>query len=78
MNFCKILILTRYQNPKEADGMTKIHTDIDETKIILHNDITGILQRGEILDPLDERSSLYETKVFYQTARKTNQSCHLL
>ncbi|CAG2115658.1 unnamed protein product, partial [Medioppia subpectinata] len=29
--------LTKYQNPKEADAMTKIQEDLDETKIILHN-----------------------------------------
>lgn len=27
--------LAKYQNPKEADAMTKIQEDLDETKIIL-------------------------------------------
>ncbi len=27
--------LARYQNPREADAMTKIQADLDETKIIL-------------------------------------------
>lgn len=27
--------LTKYQNPREADAMTKIQEDLDETKIIL-------------------------------------------
>ena len=27
--------LIKYQNPREADAMTKIQTDLDETKIIL-------------------------------------------
>jgi len=72
--------LTKYQNPKEADAMTRIQTDIDETKIILHNAITGILQRGEKLDTLVAKSEDLSTqsKVFYKTARKTNQCCHLL
>jgi synaptobrevin family protein YKT6 len=72
--------LTKYQNPKEADAMTKIQTDLDETKIILHNTITGILQRGEKLDTLVAKSEDLSTqsKVFYKTARKTNQCCHLL
>lgn len=29
--------LVKYQNPKEADAMTKIQEDLDETKIILVN-----------------------------------------
>jgi synaptobrevin family protein YKT6 len=72
--------LTKYQNPKEADAMTRIQTDIDETKIILHDAITGILQRGEKLDTLVAKSEDLSTqsKVFYKTARKTNQCCHLL
>lgn len=28
-------MLAKYQNPKEADAMTKIQQDLDETKIIL-------------------------------------------
>jgi len=74
------IYLSKYQNPKEADAMTKIQTDLDETKIILHNTITSLLQRGEKLDDLvaksDDLSS--QSKVFYKTARKTNQCCHLL
>ena len=27
--------LAKYQNPREADAMTKIQTDLDDTKIIL-------------------------------------------
>jgi synaptobrevin family protein YKT6 len=72
--------LTKYQNPKEADAMTKIQTDIDETKIILHNAITGILKRGENLDAVVEMTKHLNTKskMFYKTARKTNQCCRLL
>ena len=59
--------------------MTKIHNDLDETKIILHNTITGILQRGEKLDNLVAKSEelSIQSKVFYKTARKTNQCCQL-
>ncbi|RWS08220.1 synaptobrevin YKT6-like protein [Dinothrombium tinctorium] len=72
--------LAKYQNPKEADAMTKLQNDLDETKIILHNTITALLQRGEKLDELVEKSRdlSAQSKVFYKTARKTNQCCHLL
>lgn len=69
--------LAKYQNPNEADSMTKIQNEIDETKIILHNAITGILERGEKLDDLVEKSEdlSLQSKLFYKTAKKTNQCC---
>jgi len=69
--------LAKFQNPKEADAMTKIQNDLDETKIILTNTITGLLQRGEKLDTLVAKSEdlSMQSKVFYKTARKTNQCC---
>lgn len=34
--------LAKYQNPREADAMTKIQDELDETKIILVRYICGI------------------------------------
>lgn len=72
--------LTKYQNPKEADAMTKIQTELDETKIILHNTIEAVLQRGEKLDDLVDKSEglSLQSKTFYKTAKKTNQCCIIL
>ncbi|KAI1303095.1 Synaptobrevin -like protein YKT6 [Halotydeus destructor] len=72
--------LAKYQDPKQADAMTKLQADIDETKIILHGTITALLTRGEKLDDLVAKSDdlSAQSKVFYKTARKTNQCCHLL
>ncbi|XP_039282687.1 synaptobrevin homolog YKT6 [Nilaparvata lugens] len=69
--------LTRYQNPHEADAMTKIQDELDETKIILHNTIEAVLQRGEKLDDLVSKSEglSLQSKAFYKTARKTNSCC---
>ncbi|CAH0558066.1 unnamed protein product [Brassicogethes aeneus] len=69
--------LAKYQNPSEADAMTKIQEDLDETKIILHNTITAVLQRGEKLDDLVSKSEglSIQSKAFYKTARKTNSCC---
>ncbi|KAH3705444.1 synaptobrevin homolog YKT6-like [Dreissena polymorpha] len=74
------LLLTKYQNPKEADAMTKINADLDETKIILHNTIEAVLQRGEKIDDLVEKSEglSLQSKTFYKTARKTNSCCVIL
>jgi synaptobrevin family protein YKT6 len=72
--------LQKYQNPKEADAMSRIQSDLDETKIILHNTIEAVLQRGEKLDDLVEKSEGLSTqsKAFYKTARKTNSCCVIL
>ncbi|KAH9500090.1 palmitoyltransferase [Bulinus truncatus] len=73
-------LLQKYQNPREADAMTKIQSELDETKIILHNTIEAVLQRGEKLDDLVEKSEglTQQSKTFYITAKKTNQCCTLL
>lgn len=34
----------------QADKLTKIQQDLDETKIILHKTIESVLDRGEKLD----------------------------
>ncbi|KAK5646983.1 hypothetical protein RI129_005447 [Pyrocoelia pectoralis] len=70
--------LAKYQNPQEADAMTKIQTDLDETKIILHNTIEAVLERGEKLDDLVAKSEglSIQSKAFYKTARKTNSCCN--
>lgn len=69
--------LSKYQNPREADAMTKIQEDLDETKIILHNTIQAVLQRGEKIDDLVAKSEglSVQSKAFYKTARKTNSCC---
>ncbi|XP_063538627.1 synaptobrevin homolog YKT6 [Cydia strobilella] len=70
--------LVKYQNPREADAFTKIQEDLDETKIILHDTIKAVLERGEKLDDLVAKSDSlsYHSKAFYKTARKTNSCCN--
>lgn len=70
--------LTKYQNPREADAMTKIQDELDETKIILHNTIEAVLERGEKIDDLVAKSEglSIQSKAFYKTARKTNSCCN--
>lgn len=60
--------------------MTRLQADLDETKIILHNTISAVLQRGEKLDDLVAKSEdlSSQSKMFYKTARKTNQCCSLI
>ncbi|CAD6219198.1 GSCOCG00004853001-RA-CDS [Cotesia congregata] len=71
--------LAKYQNPREADSLTKMQNDLDETKIILHSTLEAVLQRGEKLDDLVQKSEglSIQSKAFYKTARKTNSCCSL-
>ncbi|XP_041957811.1 synaptobrevin homolog YKT6-like isoform X1 [Alosa sapidissima] len=72
--------LAKYQNPKEADALTRAQAEVEETKVILHNTMESLLQRGEKLDDLVQRSEhLGDTsKAFYKTARKHNSCCKMI
>ncbi|KAJ4758488.1 hypothetical protein LUZ62_068863 [Rhynchospora pubera] len=72
--------LTKFQDPAEADKLMKIQRDLDETKIILHKTIESVLERGERLDSLVEKSSDLSaaSQMFYKQAKKTNQCCTVL
>lgn len=69
--------LAKYQDPKEADPLTKMQTDLDETKIILKNTIESVLERGEKLEDMVTKSEQLsmQSKAFYKTAKKTNSCC---
>lgn len=70
--------LAKYQDPREADPLTKMQNDLDETKIILRNTIEQVLIRGEKLDDLVSQSEELsaQSKAFYKTAKKTNSCCN--
>ena len=69
--------LQKYQNPSEADKITKIQQDLDETTSILHKTIDSVLERGAKLDDLVDRSDdlSKQSKMFYKQAKKTNSCC---
>lgn len=69
--------LAKFQNPRDADPMMKVQSELDETKIIVYNTIEQVLQRGEKLDDLVTKSEglSLSSKTFYSTARKTNSCC---
>lgn len=69
--------LKRYQNPDEADSISKIYKELDETKDILHKNVETLLDRGEKLDDLVAKSEglSFSSKMFYKQAKKTNSCC---
>jgi synaptobrevin family protein YKT6 len=72
-------ILAKYQNPTEADDLLKIRQELEETKVIMHQAIENMLERGEKLDNLVDKSSdlSMSSKAFYNTAADTNSCCIL-
>eukprot|EP00759_Apiculatamorpha_spiralis_P034731 PhF_6_TR35761/c0_g1_i1/m.51957/K08516/YKT6; synaptobrevin homolog YKT6 len=70
-------LLVKYQNPTEADKILKIQKELAETKIIMHQAIDSLLERGAKIDELVQKSGELGTasKAFYKTAKKNNQCC---
>ncbi|KAL4261617.1 Synaptobrevin [Pleurotus pulmonarius] len=72
--------IQRYQDPRQADTIMKVQQELDETKIVLHKTIESVLERGEKLDNLVERSTALsaQSKMFYKTAKKQNSCCVIM
>ncbi|KAG2128002.1 snare protein YKT6 [Suillus clintonianus] len=72
--------IQKYQDPRQADTIMRVQQELDETKIVLHKTIESVLQRGEKLDNLVERSNALssQTKMFYKTAKKQNSCCVIM
>jgi len=72
--------LSKFQDPAQADSLTKLQLELDETKIIMHDNIDKILDRGEKLDDLVAKSEglSFQSKAFYKTAAKNNSCCVIL
>lgn len=65
-------LFTKFQNPAEADKLTKIEKDLEEVKGVVMQSMDDLLKRGESLDQLMQKSKdLSSTSVqFYRTAGK--------
>ncbi|KAJ8082517.1 palmitoyltransferase [Marasmius tenuissimus] len=72
--------IQKYQDPSQADTIMRVQQELDETKIVLHKTIESVLQRGEKLDNLVDRSNALsaQSKMFYKTAKKQNSCCVIM
>jgi synaptobrevin homolog YKT6 len=72
--------ITKYQDPNQADSIMKVQRELDETKIVLHKTIESVLERGEKIDSLVQKSDglSAQSKMFYQQAKKQNSCCVLM
>mmetsp|Transcript_3730 Transcript_3730/g.5826 ORF Transcript_3730/g.5826 Transcript_3730/m.5826 type:complete len:139 (+) Transcript_3730:110-526(+) len=69
--------IVKYQDPANADQMMKIQRNLEDTRDVLHNTIDSVLQRGEKLEDLVERSGELssQSKLFYKEAKRANSCC---
>jgi hypothetical protein len=63
--------IVKYQDPQQADSIMKIQKELDETKIVLHKTIESVLERGEKIDNLVQKSDglSAQSKMFYTQVR---------
>ncbi|CAH1767140.1 12443_t:CDS:2, partial [Entrophospora sp. SA101] len=59
------------------DQIMKVQDQLDETKLVMNKTIETLLQRGEKLDDLIDKSQeiSFQSKAFYKQAKKTNSCC---
>ena len=71
--------LLEVSDPKKIDKIYKINKDLENTKLLMHQNIDKVLDRGEKIEDLVERSKdLSKTsKSFYRTTKKFNRCCIL-
>lgn len=69
--------IKKYQDPTQADSIMRVQQELDDTKIVLHKTIESVLQRGEKLDTLVDKSEALSlsSRMFYKQAKKTNSCC---
>lgn len=72
-------ILDTYQDPTKGDNLSKIKKDLEETKEVLNQALEKLLDRGEQIDNLIERSEelSQSSKEFYKRT-KNSKCCTIL
>lgn len=72
--------ITDYEKPETSDKIEKVKKDLDDVKDIMVENITVLLNRGEKIDDLVEKTNdLSESsKRFYKTTKKMGYCCILV
>ncbi|KAL0478643.1 synaptobrevin [Acrasis kona] len=62
-----------YQDPTKGDNILKVKKELDETKEVLHQTLEKLLDRGESLDELVQKSEELESSTieFYKRTKDT-------
>tara|TARA_B110000003_G_C16456493_1_gene460024 strand:+ start:303 stop:836 length:534 start_codon:yes stop_codon:yes gene_type:complete len=72
-------ILDQCNDPGSVDSLYKVQKQLDDTLVIMHENVSKILERGHHIDELvDKTEHLSETsKRFYKVARDHNRCCRI-
>jgi len=72
-------IIAECQDPRTISLMYRVRQQLDETIVIMHENVDKILQRSEDINALVQKSErLSQTsKTFYKVARKHNRCCSI-
>ena len=70
-------MIKKYQDPKEADKLMKIESELDEIQDMLTKTMADLLDRGEKLDDLMKDSEYISNTAFnfYQKSKEANNKC---
>jgi synaptobrevin family protein YKT6 len=69
-----------YQDPRKADKLLQIQTNLDEIRDIMTQNLQSALARGETLAQLAEKSENIsaQSKMFAREAEKLNKCCSMI
>lgn len=72
--------LRHYQDPMQADKIIKVQRQIDDVAEVAHKTINSLLDRGEKLDVLMDKSQdlSQNSKIYLKNAKKLNRCCVIL
>ena len=73
-------IINDYEYPENIDKITQIKAEMDETKDILLKSIDSLLERGEKIEHLVEKTEILSqsSKSFYRSAKRLNSCCNII
>ena len=71
-------LIVEYQDPSNKDNILKINKELNETRVTLHKSIDSLLERGEKIDNLVQKSNdlSHNAKKFYKKSKKMNSWCN--
>jgi synaptobrevin family protein YKT6 len=72
--------ITEYQNPRNADKLLQIQSNLEEIRNIMTQNLEAALARGESLAELAEKSEniSQQSKLFAREAAKLNKCCSII
>ncbi len=70
-------MIRKYQDPKEADKLLKIESELDDLQGMLTKTMEDLLERGENLDEMMKQSEDVSNMAytFYTSSKKANKKC---